>query len=501
MGGARRKLVKGASWVAAARLLINVIGFASTIILARLLVPDDFGIVAIAEAIAIVVASVTELSLANALIQHRRPTRDHYDSAFTLNAVRSVLLALVIAALALPASGIYGDERLAPVLGLIAFATVIGGFENPKLVVFRRQLIFWQDFLLTFGAKLAGFLVAVTIAIAFRSYWALVLGSFAAQLVRVGLSYAVIPYRPRACLNRWRELFSFSGWLTLSKAVRTLNLRSDPIALGFFVGSAGLGQYALGSRLAYLPVFEALSPLRQILFPAFSRMNEQPERLKSAYLRAQHFLLAFGIPIAIGFAVVAEPSVILLIGEKWRPIVPIVEALALASVLGLMESSEPLAMALNRTRDIAGRDVRVALIRLPLLAIGLVVGTMTPIGPIMGVVYARCAAVAINLQLNARLVQRLTGLSLTHQFAPALRPLIAAAVMAGAVSLLMAGWSPVGGSLEDYIALGVGVLCGAIAYLVVAALLWIASGRPDGAEQELIDLARPTLHRLTAHLR
>ncbi|MEE4207222.1 MAG: lipopolysaccharide biosynthesis protein [Erythrobacter sp.] len=488
--------MKGASWMAGARVLTNLIGFASTIILARLLVPDDFGIVAIAEAIALIVTSVTELSLANALIQHKSPGRDHYDSAFTLNALRSALLALVILAIAFPASGIYGDERLVPVLGVIALATVVGGLENPRLVALRRQLIFRQDFLLPFVAKLAGFVVAVGIAVAFRSYWALVLGSLASQAVRVALSYAVIPYLPRARLNRWRELLSFSGWLTLSRGVRTLNLRSDPIALGFFVGAAGLGNYALGSRLAYLPVFEALSPLRQILFPAFSRMNTDPARLRSAYLRAQRLLLFCGIPIAVGFAAVAEPAIVLLIGEKWRPIVPIIEVLALVSILGLLESSEPLAMALGRTKDIASRDVRVALIRLPFLALGLIVGISTPLGPIMGVVYARGAALAINLWLNAALVRDLSGIGIARQFRPALRPLLAAGAMAGAVLAATAGWAPVEGGAEPFLILAGAVLLGAVIYVLAAGLLWLAWGRPEGAEREVLDLARPLARRL-----
>jgi PST family polysaccharide transporter len=480
------QILKGAAWMGLARLLSNVIGFASTILLARYLMPEDFGLVAIAEAVALVVMSITELSLAQALVQHRDPDDAHYDTAFTLNVARSVLLAGLLMLVAVPAAALYGDPRIVPLIGVIALATVIGGLENPRLVTFQRRRVFWQEFVLSFGTKLAGFVVAVGVAIAFRSYWALVLGSFAGQAVRVGLSYVLVRHRPRLTLAHMRELLSFSVWLTVSRAVRTINLRSDAMALGFFVGAQSLGHYAMGNRLAYLPVVEALSPLRQILFPAFARMQDDMARLRAAYLRAQGLIGIVGVPIAAGFATVAEPVVVLLIGAKWLPAVPVLQVVAAFSILSLIESSEPLAMALGRTRAIAMRDMRVAMLRVPLMGAGLALGLATPVGPVMGVVYGRALSTAMNLWLNARLVDDLIGLAPMRQLRPVVRPLIAAGIMVAVLRASASGWSHAAiGDWRAYLALGLGIAGGGLVYALSCWVLWRISGRPLGPEADL----------------
>jgi len=482
----RTKIIKGAAWMGLARVLVNVIGFASTVILARFLLPEDFGLVAITEAVALVVMSITELSLAQALIQHRDPREEHYHTAWTLNVARSVLLAALLMLIALPAAAIYGDPRIVPLMGVIALATAIGGFENPRLVTFQRQMVFWQEFVLTFGTKLIGFVVAVALAIAFRSYWALVLGSFASQAARVVLSYLLIRYRPQVRLTHVRELLSFSVWLTVSRGVRTINLRSDAMALGFFVGPQQLGQYSMGNRLAYLPVAETLSPLRQILFPAFARMQGDIHRLRAAYLRAQGLICIVGVPVAAGFATVAEPVVLLLIGAKWLPAVPVVRAVAALSILSLLESSEPLAMAMGRTKAIAARDIRVAALRVPSIAAGLVIGMATPLGPVMGVVYGRALSTAINMWLNARLVGELVGLDPIAQVRPIVRPLIAAAVMVLALLGSSGSWAvDATGGLREYLELGFAIAGGGFVYVAFLSFAWLTSGRPAGPEHEV----------------
>lgn len=497
--GGRDKIVKGAAWMGLARVLTNLIGFASAIILARFLLPEDFGLVAITESVALVVMSITELSLAQALVQHRDPSDEHYDTAWTLNVGRSVMLGALLMLVALPTASVYGDPRIVPLMSVIALATAIGGLENPRLVTFQRQLVFWQEFVLTFGTKLAGFLVAVGVAIALRSYWALVLGSFASQATRVILSYVLVRYRPRLRTTHVRELLSFSVWLTVSRGVRTINLRSDSMALGFFVGVQSLGHYAMANRLAYLPIVESLSPLRQVLFPAFARMQGEADRLRAAYLRAQGLICIVGVPIAAGVATVAEPLIVLLIGEKWLPAVPVLRVVAAFSILSLLENSEPLAMALGRTKAIAMRDLRVAALRIPLMATGLAIGLATPVGPVMGVVYGRALSTALNLWLNAQLVQELIRLESIAQFRPVLRPLLAAGVMVTALVLTAESWA-VGsaGGLRDYLALGAAIGGGALVYVMAGTAGWLVAGRPPGPERDLTDLLAERLRRRRA---
>lgn len=485
MDSSRKLLVKGAAWIASARIIINLIALASTIILARLLLPEDFGLVAIAESIAIMAASITELSLVQALIQHDDPEERHYHTAFTLNLIRAVLLALFLCGISFPVAAAYGDPRLGPILFVIAGSTVIGALENPKLITFQRKLVFLQEASLSVGTKLAAFVTAITIALVYQSYWALILGGVAGQTARVLISYLVVHYRPRICFTEWRDLVSFSGWLTFGQAIRSINMRSVPLALGFVISPASLGHYSLGVRLAGMAVNESIGPLRQTLFPAFSRMKDDRGRLQAAYIRAQAFLCSLAFPVSVGFALLAEPLIGLLIGEKWLPAVPIIQVLTIIAALEVLESSTPLGMAVGRTKALFRRDLRVFIIRIPLILAGGLIGHATSLGIIMGVVFGRSLSSIVNLIWNMQLVKDSTDLSLKNQFAVFARPAIAAAFMSAALSYIeYENLIDVEGLNQTFALFGL-IIVGGVTYTITLLCAWIIQGRPSGPEKDV----------------
>lgn len=476
--------------------MLNLIALSSTLILARLLLPEDFGLVAIAGSVAAVVISITELSLAQALVQHKKPAKHHYDTAWTLNILRATGLAMIISALAYPTAAIYGDPRLIPLLLVIGGTTIISGAENPKIINFYRDLIFWQDFVLNVASKLAGFVVAVALALAFRTYWALVIGSVAAELVRVIASYVVLPYFPRFSLRGSRELLSFSMWLTLSNTIKTINGQSDTLAVGLLINQTSVGHYVMGGRLAFLPVREGLAPVRKILFPAFSRMQGNLPRLQMAYLKAQGLICMLAFPVGLGLALVADPLVVMLIGEKWSAAVPIVQILAFISAFQVIESSQQLAMSLGKTNRIFSRDLRVLVIRFPLMIAGLALGQATALGPILGLIYGRAAASLINVLLNLQLVREIADLPIRAQLAPALRPALAASIMAAALMVASVVLKPGEAPGGEYLRLALLLFLSVFSYVASLAVAWWGAGRPEGAEREIIRILRSILGNL-----
>lgn len=490
MSGNKGLLMKGVAWIALARILVNLLAFASMIILARILAPEDFGLVAIATSVAAVISSVTELSLSQALVHHDEPKEPHFHTAWTLNLSRSVLMALVIAAAATPAAAAYGDTRLATILLVLAGATVIGGLENPKLVTFERQLIFSQQFWLRVTEKVVAFIFAIGVAFAFQTYWALIVGSIAAQISRLLLSYILIPYRPRASLAAYRELLSFSIWLTLGKAAQAINTRSDPLIIGFFVNSTILGYYSMSSRLARMPVQEGLGPMRQVLFPAFARMKHDLPRMRAAYLRTQALLCTLAFPISAGFAALAEPAIRLLLGDKWLPTVPIVQVITIVVALGALNGVQQLALATGRTKSLFGLDLRSLCIRMPCVIGGLLIGREIGIGAIMGAVYGLAVANVFNLVWNMQLTAQIIDLQLVRQFAVAQRPAIASVLLFLAVAMLHRLLPVEAADLEGFATLGGLVCAGIVTYGAALGLLWLAQGRPSGAESEVLNLLK-----------
>lgn len=473
-------MTRGATWLAATRILINLIGFASTLLLARLLVPADFGLVAIATTVAAIVASVTELSMGSALVQHDNPQRVHFDSAWTLNLVRSVLVSIAIAALAVPITHFYGDPRLMPLLLAIAGTGIVGGGINPKLIMFTRSLVFRQEFILGVSQKLLGFIVAVVAAYVWKSYWALVAGVAAGQLLAVILSYALLPYRPHFSFAAGRELLTFSIWLLLGQIIQTLNYRFDTLFIGFFLGNGPLGYYTFGDNLAVLPTREATGPIAQTLFPAFTQMRGNPARLRQAYMRAQMLLVVVALPLGCGFALVARPLVVALIGEKWQPAVIIIQVLASVFAIQTLATTLPaLAMAMGETRTLFRRDLANLIIRIPLMVAGLFFGGL------VGIVFARMISGLALIAVNMTLARKLLDLPISAQIGLNHRSILAVVVMSVGLASIQYFMPSPASEWMRLVDLACLIALGAITYIGVLYCLWLGSGRPDGPESEV----------------
>lgn len=479
------RLTRGVAWIAGTRLIVNLVGFASTILLARLLLPADFGLVAIAMTIAAVLGSITELSLASALVHHDNPENRHFDAAWTLNIARALLLAGLMAVMAYPVSRLYADPRLFEIILVMAASTLIGGFSNPKLIVFTRNLVFWQEFVMGVSQKLAGFVVAIAIALIYQSYWALIIGSAAAQLVSVVLSYVLLPYRPRLQFAGSRSLLAFSVWLTLGRIVNTVTWRGDQLLIGYLLGAKPLGFYTFGDNLAGLPTREATGPIAQTLFPAFARLTGEPERLRAAYLRSQTLICAIALPIGCGFALVARPLVLAAVGEKWEPAIFIIQSLATIFAIQIVSSTLlPLALAMGETRALFRRDMGNMLFRFPLVTVGLVTGGL------VGAVIARFISDVFTTLLNLALVRRLIGISITEQITANGRSGAAVGAMALVLGA-MQHWAETGGrSVSSIFEIAVLIFAGALVYILALSALWFAARRPAGPEALIIEIVR-----------
>lgn len=478
------QLLKGSLWISGARVTANLLNFLGMLVLARILVPEDFGLIALGTTILVIVTAVTDIPVAEALVQHKEPKTDHFHAAWTLGFLRAALVALLCALIAHPLARFYGDARLANVVLALGVYAFLAGLNNPRAIMLTKELIFWQQFMLQVTQKLVGLVVTIVLAVTYQSYWALILGTVAGQLANTLISYTVLPFRPHFRLKHSKELLSFSIWLTLSKIINTINWNVDQLLIGTFVGKAELGHYAIGNNIASLPTREASEPLITTLFPAFSRINDQPERLAAAYQSAQSFLVAVVWPLGIGMAVVADPLVRLTMGDKWLPVVTLIQILApVFAFQAIGNVAQPLAMATGRTSSVFKRDLKIFLFRVPIILVGMYFGGF------MGVVWARSFTGTVGTIFNLNVVREITGLRLIDQLRPNTRTLLASAAMAAAVWLLDAHWSPPSDSLGLLMELLGSIAVGGMTYAATVWLLWKLMGSPNGPETEFIKLA------------
>lgn len=497
--GMKSRLAKGTAYLAGAKFLGLSMGLISTIVLARFLSPSDFGLVAIATAFVMIFARVSELSLSQALIQIDNPTSDHFNTAWTLSVMRSIVLGGIIAAVAYPISKIYDDLRLINILLMFGLSSLIGGVSNPKMIVFLRNLDFKQAAYVSLAEKFTGFITGVTIAIVFRSYWALVAGIVISQITHTLTTYVLIQYRPRWSLKGFNDLFGFSVWMSLGSWVQALGQRSDTMILGYLISSSQLGQLSLGRRIVYMASHELISPLLQVVFPAFSRVNKDPSRLRAVYLKAIATITSVAFPIAAGLAVVAEPLVGLALGEKWIPVVPIMQILCVIALINSMQFVQPVAMAVGNTKSLFGRDVRVFLIRLPLLILGIFVGQNMGIGYLYGALIGSALAAVINALWNMQLLSQISSINFLDQVAGISRPLIASIIM-----VLTVFWLQTGGHYQDWnllFKIFTSVCVGVSIYFVGMVVSWYLTGRPEGLETLIIGGAKSAFRTYRASRR
>jgi PST family polysaccharide transporter len=416
------------------------------------------------------------------LVQHKDPTEDHFHAAWTLQFLRNLILAIIFALSAIPAAAIFQESRLIGLMAVLSLSVLLQGIINPRSIMMTRDLVFWQQFMLQVGSRVVGVIVSIVIALLYQSYWALVWGTVAAQITNVLLSYTVLPFMPRPRLRGARDLLNFSVWLTLGQVINTINWRSDHLFVGGYLGRVALGHYTVGDNLAIMPTREVTLPLTQTLFPAFSRLADDPGRLRLVYQRAQALVTAVALPAGVGTALVAYPLVLLVMGAKWLPAVAVIQCLASVFAFQTLGSlSQPLAMATNNTKLLFRRDLQGFLIRMPTIVIGMLAAGLT------GVLYARILTGSLAIILHMNVVRRITGLSFMEQMRVNLRAIGAVATMAIALiglGFVQTNWGY--GTEALALRLATMILLGTVVYAGTSLLLWKKMGSPEGPETELL---------------
>jgi lipopolysaccharide exporter len=486
-----RKVLVGSIWMIGLRWSMRLLGFVSTVILARLLTPDDFGLIAMGILASGFVTALTEAGSYMALIRHPDPQRVHYDTAWTFNVILGLGAATAIAALAPLAPLYFDDQRLVPVLLVIALATAIGGFDNIGTMEFRREFRFGRDFWVQFWPKLIGFLVTVALAFAWRSYWALILGILARTVAEVALSYLMHPYRPRFSLAARGEMLNFSVWTSIGSLGGFLEQRLDQFVLGGLVTPARLGLYYLAANVAEMATRELVAPLNPVVYSAYSRIHGDAPRLRNAVVKTGGAAALLGFGASLGLFALAEPFVLAVYGAQWARATPLLEILAL-SALGacLRVVMAPLLVAQGRQRATALVSWGQVAVSAALMPLGYHYADM------LGVAVSRSVIdVGVALLLTAMALLPHPGLL------PALgrvcaRFLLAALAMLVAIRLSEAAWP-----LDPVAALAVNVPLGATVYGTAVLLLWRVAGRPEGAESEALEHLADACRALAARIR
>jgi O-antigen/teichoic acid export membrane protein len=486
-----RAIAKGAIWMVLFKLTERSLGLISTLILARLLVPADFGLVAMAMSVIALVELASAFSFEIVLIQRERPTREHYDTAWTMNVVLGIGCALLAAGLAYPAALFYNEPRLTLIVVVVAATLVIQSLENIGVVEFRRSMNFSREFSFLTSKKLVAFVVTLALAFLTRSYWALVAGVVTGRVAGVVFSYRMQPYRPRVCFRCYRDLLSFSGWLFANNIVGFATARLSHFIVGRLHGPAALGFFTVGSEIAQLPATELTAPINRAVFPGFARMATNLGVLRQGLLDVTGVLAVWVLPASVGVAALADPLVRTVLGNKWVDAIVLVQILAFNGAIYAMTSNNfSVYLALGRAH------IQPLLLGSRLIFYVPLVAVLSSTHGIVGVAYAELGASALMLMVSYPVLFRVLALRSGPYVATLWRPLLAATAMAVAVSVVVRELANGAVGSNPLVQLLVGVPCGIVVYGVGLLILWVAAGKPRGAETYILEYVTALLLRL-----
>lgn len=480
----QRRIAHGASWMLLFKLADRGLAFVSTIVLARLLVPEDFGLVAMAMSVIALIELASAFGFEVPLIQRTEPTRVHYDTAWTLRLLFALGAAVVMALLALPTASFYGDPRLTAVMLVLAVGWLVDGFENIGVVNFRRHLDFRKEFIFMLSKRAAGVTVTLVLAVLTRSYWALIAGTLASRAMGVALSYAMQPYRPRPSLGAWRELFGFSGWLFVTNLLSFLNTRLSHFVIGRTQGAAPLGVFTIANDVAALASSEITAPINRAILPGLSRWAEQAGGVGSGLLRIASALQFVTMPAAIGLAAIAEPLVLTLLGPRWTAATVPVQILAFAGGLQSLTASNHAAyLAAARPFVPAITSAAALVVLIPLLF------ALHDEG-VQGIAWAHLGAMIVAVAVSLSMMQRYLGVSVLTLLVATARPFVASALMGMAVWYGVQHRFGLPEGTWPVVLLLIGLAVGVAVYLAMVLLIWLLAGRPAGPEALVMERLR-----------
>jgi lipopolysaccharide exporter len=274
--------MQGAGLMVAMRWLMRFLGIINVGILARILAPEDFGLIAMAMVVAGLIDGLLNAGLDRAVLQRGHATREFHDTAWTIRLCQILLVAALIAALAGPAARYYGEPRVEMILWISALGSVFRSCESLGIVLLRQQLRFKREVAFQVCVQLIGVVATIAMALYLRSYMALVLGILVKEVAQMVLSYAFAPYAPRLTLRAWRDLVSFSQWSLALNVVVSIYARLSSLIVGRVADADAVGRLSVTFEVALTPTSEIASPIMRTFFPGFVKLREDKERYRSA---------------------------------------------------------------------------------------------------------------------------------------------------------------------------------------------------------------------------
>jgi O-antigen/teichoic acid export membrane protein len=476
----KQKAIQGVIWSAIQNWGSQAGSLVVFFVLARLLSPDTFGLVALANVFVVFMQIFLHQGFAQALIQRQQLDPEHLDTAFWTNVGIGCLLAIVGLTGAEHIAGWFNQPQLTPILRVLSLVFIVNSLNDVQQAVLERQFAFKSVAIRSLLAVVISGGVGIGMAIAGFGVWSLVGQQLIYETVAVAVLWGASDWRPgwRFSVAHFQDLFSFGVNILGSNFLNYINTRADDFLIGYFLGPTALGYYAIAYRVLTVMTQLLVSTIAQVALPTFSRLQEDLEKFRRAFYTATQLTSFVAFPTFLGMAVMARELVLVLFGEQWLPSVPVMQVLALAGILRSVTFAKgSVFMALGKP----GWQFRLSLLNAVLNITGFLIAVRWGILAVAASYVIRAYSV---FPLGQWLLSKLTQIRLSVYLRQFIAPLLASGVMVAIMLAVKYWFTPI---LNSLLLL---MTCSVIGAIVYSAAIRVTSPRLFQQVLDIVRLAR-----------
>jgi PST family polysaccharide transporter len=337
----RRKSLHGATATVGAQGAKFVLKFGITLMLARLLTPAEFGLVAMVSPILAFMATLNDLGFAQAIVQRREVNQVQLSSLFWINLLVSLGLAGVLVVGSPLVGALYHEHRTTQFLCAMAALLVLGALGVVPNALLSRRLKFISQIAIDLAGVACNGAVVICAALLGMSSWSIIIGQCVSSLLTVGLAFALAGWRPSRPqrLDGVGDMVRFGAHLTGANLATYVSMTADNMIVGAFVGKVALGLYDRSYNLVVPPINQLMAPVIRVALPLLVRANERPDLYRRTYITLLRTALILTTPVMISCIVLSSPLIVFLLGEKWAAAAPIFAWMCVGGIVSPMFST------------------------------------------------------------------------------------------------------------------------------------------------------------------
>jgi PST family polysaccharide transporter len=457
--------VQGIFWTYLSFYLGKILVFISTVILARLLIKSDFGVITFALLIIGFLETINHAGIASAVVYHQENEREVYNTAFWLDLGIGILMFLTTWFLAPIAGSYFDDPRVIQFTRALAFVFLLSSLEDIPKAILTKNLSFKVKVLPdTLQAIFKG-VISILCALAGLGAASLVIGHLSGAVISLVTYWIVVPWRPKFEITmRWvRSIFSYGSGLVVTNILSYILVNIDYLFIGYYLGAAALGVYTIAFRIPDLLIVQFCSLVGKVIFPALTKLKNDSEALKEAFLKTMNYVSLITVPLGLGLMLISEPFILTVFTDKWSESIQVMKAISLYALF--------LSLAYNASHAYKASGAISIMTSISTLRAAMLIPALwwasSQIGSIEAVGWFHALFAFIGASINIFVVGRVMKIPM-RRIIGTMKP---AAIAGAGMSVVVSGMLYLTSSLPPWIQLIVGIITGMLSYILI--LLWL----------------------------